>query len=50
MDTHTGYPVDNGLESVTVITKPSTNTDGLGLMLFCMGKAESVALGGKLGL
>jgi len=50
MDTRTGYPVDNGLESVTVITKSSMDADGFGLALFCMGKTDGIALGSKLGL
>ncbi|HVP18390.1 MAG TPA: FAD:protein FMN transferase [Spirochaetia bacterium] len=50
MDTRTGYPVDNGLESVTVITKSSMDADGLGLALFCLGKVEGLALGQRLGL
>ena len=50
MDIRTGYPVDNGLESVTVITKSSMDADGFGLALFCLGKVEGLALGQKLGL
>ncbi|HUI72416.1 MAG TPA: FAD:protein FMN transferase [Spirochaetia bacterium] len=50
MDTRTGYPVDNGLESVTVITQSSMDADGFGLALFCMGKADGLTLGSKLGL
>ncbi len=50
MDTRTGYPVDNGLESVTVITSSSMDADGYGLALFCMGKKEGIELGSKLGL
>ena len=50
MDTRTGHPVDNGLLSVTVITKSSMDADGLGLALFCMGKIEGIETGRKLGL
>ncbi len=50
MDTRTGYPVDNGLESVTVITKSSINADGFGLALFCLGKKDGIELGNRLGL
>jgi FAD:protein FMN transferase len=50
MDTRTGYPVDNGLESVTVITNSSMDADGYGLALFCMGKKAGLELGTRLGL
>lgn len=50
MDTRTGYPVDNGLVSVTVITSSSMDADGFGLALFCMGKTDGIRLGSKLGL
>jgi thiamine biosynthesis lipoprotein len=50
MDTRTGYPVDNGLESVTVIAGSSMDADGFGLALFCMGRKAGLELGEKLGL
>jgi thiamine biosynthesis lipoprotein len=50
MDTRTGYPVDNGLTSVTVVTPSSTDADGFGLLLFCEGTREGLKLGEKLGL
>ncbi len=50
MDTQTGYPVDNGLESVTVVTKSAMDADGLGLALFTMGKTAGLELGRRLGL
>jgi FAD:protein FMN transferase len=50
MDTRTGYPVENGLESVTVITNSSMDADGYGLALFCMGKTAGIELGTRLGL
>jgi thiamine biosynthesis lipoprotein len=50
MDTRTGYPVDNGLESVTVITDRSFDADGVTLTLFSMGPALGLELGSKLGV
>ena len=50
MDTRTGYPVDNGLDSVTVITRSSMDADGFGLALFCMGTEKGIQLGEKLDL
>ncbi len=50
MDTRTGFPVDNGLESVTVITGSSMDADGFGLALFCMGEKDGIKLGSKLDL
>ena len=37
MDTRTGFPVDSGLDQVTVISDSSVDADGLGLTLFCLG-------------
>ncbi len=50
INTRTGYPVDNGLTSVTVISDASVDADGLGLSLFCLGAKDGLALGEKLGL
>ena len=50
MDTRTGYPVDNGLESVTVITDRSFDADGVTLSLFSLGPALGLELGKKLGV
>ncbi len=50
INTRTGYPVDNGLTSVTVISDASVDADGLGLSLFCLGPRDGLALGEKLGL
>jgi thiamine biosynthesis lipoprotein len=50
MDTRTGSPVDNGLESVTVITDKSFDADGVTLSLFSLGPALGLELGRKLGV
>jgi thiamine biosynthesis lipoprotein len=50
MDTRTGYPVDNGLVSVTVISSSSLDADGIGLTLFCLGPSRGLALADTLGV
>jgi len=42
--TTTGFPVDNGLLSVTVITKSSTDADGLSAVAFTMGYGPGRAI------
>lgn len=37
IDLSTGYPVDNGLDSVTIISDSSTMGDALSTIVFCMG-------------
>jgi FAD:protein FMN transferase len=48
MDTRTGYPIDNGIASVTVITNKSFDADGVTLTLFSLGPAKGLELGKKL--
>jgi len=50
MDTRTGFPVDNGLSQVTVISAASIDADGLGLTLFCLGPAQGLALAASQGI
>jgi thiamine biosynthesis lipoprotein len=50
MDTRTGYPVDNGLVSVTVISSSSIDADGIGLTLFCLGPSRGLTLAHTLGV
>jgi FAD:protein FMN transferase len=42
LDTETGYPVDNGIESLTVIGDDSMNADGLSTALFSMGRKAAM--------
>lgn len=49
-DTKTGYPVQNGLVSLTIVTKKSFDADGCTTMLFALGREKGMALGEKMGL
>ncbi len=50
LDTKTGWPVQNGLASVTVITEKSFDADGVTTMLFALGREKGMALAEELGL
>lgn len=50
MDTATGYPIDNDLVSVTVLTDRRRNPDGPPLAIFSLGSREGLALADRLGL
>jgi FAD:protein FMN transferase len=50
LDTSTGYPVDNGLMSVTVITPKSFDADGLTTTIFALGREKGMALAREQGL
>lgn len=41
LDPHTGYPVDNGVESVTIVCKDGTMADALSTSLFVLGKDDA---------
>ncbi len=49
MDLRTGYPVDNGLLSVSVITSTSTDADAFDTALLVMGVSDGLKLAEKLG-
>ncbi len=49
-DTRTGFPVDNGLSSVTIVTAKSFDADGCTTMLFALGREKGLKLGERLGL
>jgi thiamine biosynthesis lipoprotein len=50
MDTRTGYPVDNGLVAVTVISGSSIDADGLATTFFTLGPSRGLALANTLGV
>jgi len=50
LDTKTGYPVQNGLSSVTVIAPKSFDADGVTTMLFALGREKGMALARELKL
>ena len=50
MDIRSGFPVENGLLSVTVIADTSTDADAFDTALLVMGKTRGLRLAEKLGL
>jgi FAD:protein FMN transferase len=44
LDTKTGYPVDNGLMSVTIVTPKSFDADGFTTTIFALGREKGMAL------
>lgn len=50
IDTATGYPLDNGLLSVTVIGPRDQSGDGPSLALLCLGLERGLTLATELGL
>jgi FAD:protein FMN transferase len=50
LDTRTGFPVDNGLTSVTIITPKSFDADGLTTAIFALGRDKGMALAKKRGV
>jgi thiamine biosynthesis lipoprotein len=49
-DTSTGYPVDNGLMSVTIVTPKSFDADGFTTAIFAMGREKGMALAKEKGV
>lgn len=50
IDPASGYPVNNGLVSVTVVAADAALADGLSTAFFVMGKEKAAALAAKLGV
>lgn len=50
MDLRTGYPVENGLVSVTVIADKSIDADAYDTALLVMGKTDGIRLAERIGL
>ena len=50
LDTRSGYPIDNGIVSATVVSPKSRNADGPSLAVFALGPAEGLALAERDGL
>ncbi len=48
LDPATGYPVDNGLVSVTIATASSVDADALSTTLFALGRERGMALAAAL--
>ncbi len=48
LDTKTGYPVDNGLSSVTIFSERSIDGDALSTAVFCLGETDGMAYVEKL--
>jgi|WetSurMetagenome_2_1015567.scaffolds.fasta_scaffold178655_2 FAD:protein FMN transferase len=50
LDTKTGYPVDNGIMSVTVIAPRSFDADGLTTTIFALGREKGMELARSRGV
>lgn len=50
LDTKTGYPVDNGLQSVTIIAPRSFDADGLTTTIFALGRERGMELARSRGV
>jgi thiamine biosynthesis lipoprotein len=50
MDPRTGYPVDNGVESATVISNRLHNADGPTLSILALGVGQGLNLAKRLGV
>lgn len=44
LDTATGYPVETGIASVTILAESATTADALSTTVICMGKIEGLKL------
>jgi thiamine biosynthesis lipoprotein len=50
LDTRTGYPVENGLMSVTIVTPRSFDADGFTTTIFALGRARGMRLAAEKGI
>ncbi len=50
LDSKTGYPVNNGLQSVTIITTSSIIADALSTAVFVLGKEKGIGLLEEMGI
>jgi FAD:protein FMN transferase len=50
LDPRTGYPVDNGVEAVTVISSRLRNADGPTLSILALGVKDGLALANRIGV
>jgi FAD:protein FMN transferase len=50
LDTRTGYPVDNGLMSVTIVAPRSFDADGFTTTIFALGRKRGMALAAEKGV
>ena len=50
LDTKTGYPVDNGIMSVTAVTSRSFDADGFTTTVFALGREKGMALAKAKGI
>lgn len=50
LDPHTGYPVENGLKSVTIISENGTLADALSTACFVLGKEKGAQLAESFGV
>jgi thiamine biosynthesis lipoprotein len=48
LDTATGYPVENGISSVTIVSESSMDADALSTLVFTLGVEKGIELVEKM--